>query len=122
MLYRETPAGFVPWRGEAIDDIRYPLNIEAQWTEEALARIGLMRPVESDIPAGRQVTARRVARVGKRLEWVYETEEALPAEQSRRSSEERLAALESGLGRVNDELATLKDGLFRVEQRAKPAD
>jgi hypothetical protein len=30
-----------PWRGEIINDVRHPLDIESKWTEAELTAIGL---------------------------------------------------------------------------------
>jgi hypothetical protein len=65
LLYRETsPDVFDVWGGEAIDDVRHPLNIEQLWPDDELLAIGLYKPAPADpIPEGKMVTGTTVQRV-----------------------------------------------------------
>lgn len=46
---------FVPWKGEAIDGIQHPRNIEQLWTDEELVSIGLFRIEKTSVPEGKTV-------------------------------------------------------------------
>jgi hypothetical protein len=78
MLYRETENGFEEWYGRSIDGLKYPMNIEALWTAQDLAAIGLYIPVVPTIPGGKVVTGASVARVNGIVTYVYTLEDAPP--------------------------------------------
>lgn len=78
MLYEETSEGFVPWTGYRINGFKYPLNIEALWTAQELADIGLYLPAVPAIPNGKIVTGESVARVNGQVTYVYTLEDAPP--------------------------------------------
>lgn len=102
MLYLETQNGFAAWRGEPIEDIRYPRSIEQRWSPEDLAAIGLYLPEPADpVPEGKIVTGQSVQRVDGVVKWVHELDDAppvspeVPAVVSMRQA--RLALLGAGL-------------------------
>lgn len=80
-LYLENPANtFTVWAGEAIDDIRHPLNIEQLWTAEELAAVGLYLPADADaVPDGKMVTSTDVERVAGVVKYVNTLADAPPA-------------------------------------------
>lgn len=72
MLYLEDgPGYFVEWRGEPLDDVRHPLNIEQLWSADELADINLYVPVDPDIPAGKRVVSQTVQRVNGIVTFVH---------------------------------------------------
>jgi len=74
-LYKVVGNEAIQWRGEAIDGIKHPKNIEYNWTTGELARLGLFAPdPPSPVPPGRIEVDRRVEVVGGRPRWVIETE------------------------------------------------
>lgn len=78
-LYLETSSGFVPWAGEAIDDVRHALTIAQHWTATELAAIGLYNPAEADpVPAGKVVASTSVQRVEGVVSFVHVVEDAPP--------------------------------------------
>jgi hypothetical protein len=78
MLYRETENGFEAWFGQPIDEIRYPLNIEALWNAAELAAIGLYLPYSPIIPDGKIVTGETVQRINGIVTYVYTLEDLPP--------------------------------------------
>lgn len=65
MLYLESPSGFAPWAGEAIDGAIYPRSVEQHWKQEELAAIGLYAPLPAPpVPEGKVVVATEVERRG----------------------------------------------------------
>lgn len=53
MLAQKINGQWQTWGGEAISDIRYPLNVEQLWTDEDLAAVGLYRITDAAIPDGK---------------------------------------------------------------------
>jgi hypothetical protein len=78
-LFKDNLDGnFTAWKGEAIGDIRHPLDIGTKWTSEELAAVGLYAPVEADpVPDGFRIVSRSVQRVGNVVQVVNVTE-AIP--------------------------------------------
>jgi|GEM_PF-6563017 len=75
MLYHETPDGFEPWTGAAINDVRYPLNIEQLWSAEDLAALELYVPVDPGVPADKISAGSTVERVAGVVTVVYTLED-----------------------------------------------
>ncbi|PWE57669.1 hypothetical protein DEM27_00195 [Metarhizobium album] len=106
-LYLETPDGFVPWAGEAINDVQHPLTIERVWSGDELAAIGLYLPAPADpIPPGKMATATTVERVDGVVKFVDMLADAPPpptddinAEHDRRAATGRVFAV-AGYGDV----------------------
>ena len=46
-----------PWRGEPLNDITHPLNIEDVWTDGELAAVGLVKAKPFVVPDGKQIVA-----------------------------------------------------------------
>jgi hypothetical protein len=46
----------VPWRGEALNGVKHPKNIEVLWTVEDLAAVGLVKAIPFEIPEGYHAT------------------------------------------------------------------
>lgn len=80
MLYLENPPNtFTAWHGEPLNDVIYPLAIEALWTPEDLAAEGLYIPVEPEVPEGKIVVSFTVERVEDVVTKVYVLEDEPPA-------------------------------------------
>lgn len=80
MLYRETFEGFVPWRGERLDGVLYPLTIEGMWSESDLAGIGLYHPAPAvPVPEDKVVLRSSVQRVEGVVRFVNELADMPPA-------------------------------------------
>lgn len=78
-LYRISGNRAVEWKGEPINEVRHPLNIEMKWTEEQLNAIGLYIPAEADpIPAGKISVATEVRISGGIPKWVHTLETEPP--------------------------------------------
>lgn len=75
MLYRATPDGITPWTGEAINDVRYPLNIESLYSAEELAALGLYSVPNPVIPDGKRAVNMRIGVVQGRPAWEFELED-----------------------------------------------
>jgi len=71
-----------PWRGERIDGVLYPRNIEFLWTVEELAAIKLVKEVPFKVPQGhRKVGAEATWNAaGQRHEETVEVPVPTPAE------------------------------------------
>ena len=89
--YLEAAEGFVPWAGQRIDDVLYPLGIVTSWSEQELAAVGLYIPVVDAVPEGKIVTSRAVERVNGVVKYVDTlkavpppTDEDVDAERARR--------------------------------------
>lgn len=72
MLYRATPEGIVPWAGEAIGDIRYPLNIETLFSADQLAALGLYSVPNPVVPDGQRAINMRIGVVDGRPAWEFD--------------------------------------------------
>ncbi len=48
LVLEPTPNNFVPWHGEAINEIVYPLEIESLWDSNQLIGVGLTNVVEAE--------------------------------------------------------------------------
>lgn len=71
-LYLETPSGFQPWAGEAIDEVRHPLDIESLWPDADLAAIALYKPAAADpVPDGKIIVSTSVERVVEVVQFVH---------------------------------------------------
>jgi hypothetical protein len=90
MLYLETLEGFSPWKGEPINGILHPRDIEQKWTASELAAVGLFAPLDPGVPADKTVVGSHVARVEDVVQWIYDLENStvsvleLHAERDRR--------------------------------------
>jgi len=72
MLYRENaPNQFVPWVGQAIENIVYPREIESLWTPEELATVGLYAPEVPGIPEHMQIVSQTVERIKGVVQFVF---------------------------------------------------
>jgi hypothetical protein len=78
MLYLETPEGFVPWNGQPIDDIVYPLDIEKKWSATELMAVRLFKPVDPGIPEGKRALSVEVVLLGDEVTYWYELEDIPP--------------------------------------------
>ena len=79
MLYRELNDAFAIWRGEPLDGVSYPLEIERLWTDVELQALGLYKPASADpVPDGKMVIAMTVQRVDGVVKYVH-TLEDIPA-------------------------------------------
>lgn len=54
MLIRQDT--LVPWKGEALNGIKHPKNIEALWSIEDLAAVGLVKAIRFVVPDGYHTT------------------------------------------------------------------
>src|SRR6185437_4477625 len=65
----------VAWTGQRLADGNlYPLNVEAEWTPDALAGVGLYAAAPADpVPVGQIVTGSSVQIVNGVPKWVNET-------------------------------------------------
>jgi hypothetical protein len=115
-LYLEA-GGFAPWHGQAINDIRYPLNIEQLWTAAELAAIGLYSPAVPSVPAGKVVTSSRVARVDGVVTYVYTLESVPLADLNRIQFEFMIEKL--GLASAIETALALMPDSTEAEQNAK---
>ena len=79
-LFFESPVDtFTIWRGERIQGIAYPQNIEALWSDAKLAAINLYRPAVADpVPVGFEVLSVSVQRVGGVVKYVHVTQAIVP--------------------------------------------
>ncbi len=76
MLYYENPTGtFTLWSGQVIDGVRHPPTIEASWTAEELAAVGLYSPQIPNIPNGKHAVSESVQRVDGIVKFVYVLED-----------------------------------------------
>lgn len=78
MIYRETSQGtFVPWNGEPINNVSYPLNIGVLWTDSQLAPLKLFKVLDPEsLPEGKVEIGRTVQRVDGVVRWVRELADA----------------------------------------------
>lgn len=78
MIYREISQGtFVPWNGEPINNISYPLNISTLWTDSQLATLKLYKVHDPEpLPEGKWEIGRTVKRVDGVVRWVRELVDA----------------------------------------------
>ena len=61
MLYKIEGTKSVMWDGGSINDVKYPKNIAALWSDAELAALGLYRPVAADaVPDGMVATELQV--------------------------------------------------------------
>lgn len=76
-LYLEGPADtFSAWRGTPINDVWYPRDIEAKWSSNDLAAIGLYIPLPADpVPEGKVSTGKAVQRVNGEVRFVHVLED-----------------------------------------------
>lgn len=79
-LYLEGPADtFSAWRGTPINDVWYPQDIEAKWSSNELAAIGLYIPLPAEpVPEGKRSTGTAVQRVNGDVKFVHALED-IPA-------------------------------------------
>ena len=89
------------WQGEALEGVRHPSNIEALWTAQELAAIGLVRAIPMVIPEG--------FRAAGRPSYGADGTEAITLEAIPPPTAEEIDAGKER--RLDDELATLA---FRV--------
>ena len=75
MLFIKTKDGYPEWHGEAIGDTKHPLNIEALWTDDELANVGLFKAVEPPIPDGKLVIGRHAELINDVLTIVYDLQD-----------------------------------------------
>lgn len=80
MLYLETQEGFVPWRGQPIDGVVHPIQIEQRWTAEALEAIGLFSPADPGVPADKVVVSSAVERIEGVVTLVHTLADASPTD------------------------------------------
>jgi len=79
MLFLENPSdNFTAWAGEPIGGIVYPRSIEALWSAQELADLGLYLPIDPGVPDGKIATGFSVARVDGVVTFVYTLEDAPP--------------------------------------------
>jgi len=78
MLYHKSESGLVPWRGEPINGLRHPPNIEDLWSADELAAVGLYKPQESVVADGFRIMNTTVEEVDGEVKFVHELEE-IPA-------------------------------------------
>jgi hypothetical protein len=84
MLYLKSGNTSAPWTGEAVGEIRYPLNIEQLWSPADLAVLNLFAPFDPGVPEGMGVVAHAVAVVEDQVRVVYQLEPVAPAPRSKR--------------------------------------
>lgn len=103
MIYTETVSGvFAQWRGEPINDVRYPLSISDSWSDEELAAIGLYRPAPADpVPEGKISTGQLVQRVDGVVKWVHTLEDAPEP-----TVDERKAQMTAAINAQRDQILT----------------
>lgn len=77
-LYLETPEGFVQWKGEPIDGIAHPREIEQLWTSAELAAVRLFVPADPGVPPGKRVVHTEVVLLGDVVTYWYELEDIPP--------------------------------------------
>lgn len=119
MLYLETPEGFVPWRGEPINNTRYPLNIGTLWTAQDLAEIGLYKPEETPVPEGKRIVSSIVAKVEGVVRWVHTLEDipaATPADFPLSDRQLRIGLITSGV-----DLALIDQAIDGIEDPTERA-
>ena len=75
MLFLKTKDAYPEWRGEAIGDIKHPLNIEALWSDDELEKVGLFKAAEPPIPDGKLVTGRHAELIDDVLTIVYDLQD-----------------------------------------------
>lgn len=68
------------WRGEPVNGVRHPLNIEQMWNDEELASAGLAKPASFTAPEGKVRTGDvRYVLVEGAVREEYDIEDAPPA-------------------------------------------
>jgi len=78
-LYLKQGGNAVPWTGQPIEAVQYPLTIETLWTDAELSAIGLFKPLDPDpIPDGKIEVSRSVQLVYGAVKWVIAYEDAAP--------------------------------------------
>ncbi len=95
MLYKIENKIPVVWRGELLNKVRHPLNIEQLWSTSDLENVGLYRAASADpVPAGMRMTGTTVAMVGGIVKLVNTLVPITPAdmEYEIRSTRNRLIA------------------------------
>lgn len=75
-LYLFNAGNYSPWKGEPIDGVRHPLNIETLWSDDDLAAAGLFKAVDPGIPDGKIATGFRVEVIDGVLTIVYDLQDA----------------------------------------------
>ena len=80
-IYRDAESGPFPvWRGEAIDGVCHPRNIEQRWSAHELEAVGLWRDdmiaAADPVPEGKVIMATTVERVGEVVQFVHTLEDA----------------------------------------------
>jgi hypothetical protein len=76
MLFFADNDAYTQWIGQAINGVRYPLNIDGLWSDEDLSAIGLLRAVDPGIPDGKNSLSFTAQLVNGVLTVVYDLEDA----------------------------------------------
>lgn len=119
MLYIEDGGSFSPWRGAPIGSIRYPANIEALWSDDALADVGLYRPAATSVPNGKRIVSSSVERVDGVVRWLHVLEDIpaqTPADFPLSDRQLRIGLINSGisLGSIDTAIAAISDATQRA--------
>lgn len=104
MLYYENEVGdFTPWRGEAINGVFHPLDIERLWSDTELASVNLYKLAPSDkIPLDHEVVSTEIKRVNGEVKPVHVTQQVtltnkhINKERARRVEEGKVFTLSDG--------------------------
>lgn len=77
MLYYENEIGdFTPWRGEAINGVFHPLNIERLWSDAELSSVNLYKLAPSDeIPLDHEVVSTEIKKVNGEVKPIHVTKQ-----------------------------------------------
>lgn len=114
-LYMNLGGKAVAWRGEAIDDVRYPLSIAVLWSDAELAAIGLFKPLPADpVPAGKVSAGTTVELVNGQPKSVHQLEDIVITSED--VNEERRRRLDEGY------VFTLTDYATPVALRGRQED
>lgn len=116
-LYRKVGTKAVPWLGEPINNIRYPLNIENLWTDNDLNVIGLWRPIDEGAPPGVKVEDIAVNLVNDVIKIQYNTKPQVPEDYPLTARQLRLGLIRNNvaLTLVTSAIANLPTQQMRDE-------